>query len=127
VERAIEVYAALNFFIIGLSHTFQPRAWVDFFILLRGKGHAGVFANGMLSLSFGSLIVAFHNVWTGLPAVLTVIGWMQILKALTSLLWPQWGLRSLQRVSHERRSEFVIAGALFLALSAFSAYLALRR
>ena len=96
MERAIEVYAALNFFVIGLSHAFQPRAWVDFFILLREKGHLGVFANGMLSFSLGSLIVAFHNVWTGLPAFLTVIGWMQIVKALTSL-------------------------------SAFSAYLALRR
>ena len=127
MERAIEVYAALNFFIIGLSHTLQPRAWVDFFILLRAKGYPGVFANGMLSLSFGSIIVAFHNVWTGLPVILTVIGWMQIIKALTSLVWPQWGLRSLQRVSHARSSEFVVAGVFFLALSAFTAYLALRR
>jgi len=30
---------------------------VDFFVWLRGKGHAGVFANGFLSLWFGGLIV----------------------------------------------------------------------
>jgi hypothetical protein len=52
---------------------------------------------------------------------------MQIIKALTSLVWPQWGLRSLQRASHQRSSVFVVAGVLFLLFSAFSAYLALRR
>jgi hypothetical protein len=127
VERAVEIFAAVNFLVIGLSHTFQPRTWVDFFVWLRSKGHAGVFVNGFLSLTFGSLIVAFHNVWTGLPTVLTVIGWAQIIKALLSFVRPQWGLRSFQRVSPERSYEFVIAGVLFLALSALMAYLALRR
>ncbi|MFN2563748.1 MAG: hypothetical protein ABR499_01885 [Gemmatimonadaceae bacterium] len=67
-ERAIELYAAVNFLVIGLSHLLQPRAWVDFFVWLRTKGHTGVFLNGMLSLAFGSIIVAFHNVWAGLEA-----------------------------------------------------------
>jgi hypothetical protein len=127
MERAVEIVAAVNFFVIGLSHAFQPRAWVDFFTWLRGKGHAGVFVNGFLSLGFGSLIVAFHNVWTGLPTILTVIGWAQIVKALVSFVRPQWGMRSLQRVSPERASEFVVAGIISLLLSALMAYMALRR
>ena len=127
MERAIEIFAAVNFFVIGLSHTFQPRVWVEFFTWLRGKGHAGVFVNGFLSLTFGSLIVSFHNVWTGLPMILTIIGWAQIAKALVSFVQPQWGLRSLQRVSPERASEFVVGGLVFLPLSALMAYLALRR
>jgi len=61
--------------VIGLSHVAQPRAWVEFFVWLRGKGHAGVFVNGFLSLGFGSFIVAFHNVWNGLPVILTLLGW----------------------------------------------------
>lgn len=127
MERAVEIFAAVNFFVIGLSHALQPRAWVDFFIWLRGKGHSGVFVNGFLSLSFGSLIVAFHNVWSGLPTILTVIGWAQIVKALVAFVRPQWSMRSLQRVSPERASEFVVGGIVFLVLSAFMAYLALRR
>ena len=127
MERAVEIYAAVQFLVIGLSHAFQPRAWVDFFIWLRGKGHAGVFINGFISLIFGSVIVGFHNVWTGWPTVLTVIGWMQVIKALVSFVMPQVGMRSLQRVSHDRAHEFVVGGVVFLALGVFMTYVALRR
>lgn len=126
MQRAILVYAALNFLIIGLSHVFQPRVWVDFFIRLRGWGLPGVFANGFLSLSFGSIIVGFHNVWSGWPTVITVIGWAQLVKALIAFVFPTVSLRSLERVSHERAHEFVVGGVLFLILSAFSGYLAWR-
>ena len=123
--RAIEMFAALNFLVIGLSHLLQPRAWVEFFAWLRSKGHTGVFLNGMLSLLFGSIIVSFHNVWTGLATVLTVIGWAQVAKGLVSLVAPRLGMRSLERVSADRAREFVAAGAVFLALSALMAYLVL--
>jgi hypothetical protein len=127
VERGIEIFAAVQFLIIGLSHLLQPRAWVEFFIWLRGKGHAGVFANGFLSLVFGSFVVAFHNVWTGLAMVLTIIGWAQVIKAFTSFVIPQWSMRSLQRVSLDRAHEFVYAGVVFLVLSAVTGYVALSR
>ena len=127
MERAIEILAAIQFFVIGLSHLLQPRVWVEFFTWLRGKGHAGVFVNGFLSLTFGSLIVAFHNVWTGLPAVLTVIGWAQLVKALVSFVMPQWGMRGLQRVSYDRTRDFVGGGVFFLALSGLMLYIVLTR
>ena len=127
MERAVEIYAAVQFLVIGLSHLLQPRVWVDFFIRLRAMGHAGVFVNGFLSLIFGAVIVGFHNVWTGLPMLLTVIGWAQLLKALISFVMPQWGLRSLQRVSYDRAREFVVGGVVSLALSALMTYIALTR
>jgi hypothetical protein len=127
MEQAIEIYAAVQFLVIGLSHTFQPRAWVDFFTWLRSKGNPGVFANGFLSLIFGSVIVAFHNVWTGLPMVLTLIGWAQVIKALVSFVMPQWGMRGLQRVSYDRAHEFVVGGVVFLALSALMLYIVVTR
>ena len=118
MERAIEIYAAIQFLIIGLSHMLQPRVWVEFFVIMRQHGHAGVFANGFLSLVFGSLIVAFHNVWTGWAVVLTLIGWAQVIKATTNFLLPALSMRSLQRVSVERAWEFRVGGILFLALAA---------
>jgi hypothetical protein len=126
MERAIEIYAGIQFLVIGLSHLLQPRAWVDFFVLLRGQGLPGVFANAFLSLVFGSIVVAFHNVWTGLPMVLTVIGWAQVLKSLGGFVLPQMSMRGLQRVSMERAWEFQAAGLVFLALSSLMAYLVLR-
>ena len=116
-ERSVEIFAVINFVVIGLSHIAQPRVWVEFFVLLRSKGYPGVFANGMLSLLVGSIIVAFHNVWSGLPLVLTLIGWGQVLKGLMSLTVPATGMKGLMRVSEDRAWEFQAAGAIFLALS----------
>jgi hypothetical protein len=122
MERVVEVYAIVNFVVIGLSHAFQPRAWVAFFALLRERGSAGVFATAFLSLSFGSIIVAFHYVWSGLPLALTLIGWAQVLKALIYFTFPAYGLRKLQIPSEERAHLFVVPGVLFLALAALLTY-----
>ena len=123
MERAVEVLAGINFLIIGLSHLFQPRAWIDFFILLRGQGLPGAFANGFLSLWFGSIIVAFHNVWTGPAVILTILGWAQVVKAFVAFVAPQVSLRGMQRPSVERAWEMQSAGVIFLALSGLMAYL----
>lgn len=127
MEKATEMFAAAFLSVIGLSHVAQPRAWVEFFVWLRGKGHAGVFVNGFLSLSFGSLIVAFHNVWDGLPVLLTLLGWAQVLKGLVSFVAPQVALWGLARVSTERAWQFVVGGILALALSAVFWYMAFTR
>lgn len=126
MERATEIFAAVNFVVIGLSHILQPRVWVDFFVMLRAHGRAGVFANGMLSLMVGSIIVAFHNVWSGLAMVLTILGWAQVLKGLLSLTVPAIGLRTLARVSPDRAFEFVGAGVVALMIGLLQTYLVLR-
>jgi hypothetical protein len=122
VERAIEVYAVINFAVIGISHAVQPRAWVEFFVSLRERGEAGVFATAFLSLLFGSLVVAFHNVWSGIPVLLTLVGWAQVVKALVYFTFPAFGLRKLQIPSHERAHLFVAPGVLFLVLAAVLGY-----
>ncbi len=125
-QRAIEVFAALYFLIIGLSHVFQPHAWVDYFIRLRDQGRSGMFTEGFLALSFGALIVAFHNVWSGLPLVLTLIGWGQVVKGTVRFVAPQLSLRLYQQVAHERAGQFRLAGVFALAVAALLVYLLLR-
>ena len=110
-EHAIQVFAVVNFVVIGLSHIVQPRVWFKFFEMLRQLGYPGVFVNAMLSLLVGSIIVAFHNVWTGIPMVLTLIGWAQVLKGLISLVAPAVGMKGLMRVSEKRAWEFQVGGA----------------
>jgi len=116
METAVQVFAVVNFLVMGLSHLIQPRVWVKFFVLLREKGDAGVFVNGFLSLGFGSIVVAFHNVWTGIPMVLTVYGWVLVLKALISFTMPKVAMRSLEQVAPERSWKFVLPGAMLLFL-----------
>ncbi len=122
MERAVEVFAIINFVIIGLSHVFQTHAWVDFFVPLRERGHAGVFVAAFLALMFGSIVVAFHNVWTGIPIVLTLIGWGQVIKAFLYFVFPSFGLRKLQMPSHERAHQFIFPGLFLLGLAGLLGY-----
>ena len=122
MERAVQIYAIINLTVIGMSHVVRPRVWVDFFVFLRERGEAGVFAVALLNLIFGSIIVAFHNVWSGIPLVLTVLGWANVLKALLYLIFPALGLRRLQSLSHERANLVVVGGILFLLLAGVLGY-----
>jgi hypothetical protein len=123
IESSVQLFAAINFLVIGFSHIFAPRAWVGFFALLRQKGEPGVFAVAFLTLVFGSIVAAFHNVWSGLPAVLTVVGWGQVLKALIYFAFPSFGLRRIGMVPPERAQLFVYGGFVSLGLGAFLLYL----
>jgi hypothetical protein len=122
MEIAVERLAAICFFVIGLSHIFQTRAWAEFFILLRSKGAAGNFVNALLTLPMGALIVSFHNVWTGIPAVLTLLGWLFVLKSAVAFVYPPLALRSLAAVSVETAWKFAAAGAFLMAYSGLLAY-----
>lgn len=124
-EKFIEGYAAAHFLIIGASHIIQHRAWAELFMHLHRLGRAGVFAHGFLSIFFGSLIVAGHNVWTGPATALTVAGWFYIIKSFHSFLIPSIGTRTLSRVSVESSRVFIAPGAIMFALGLISAYCAL--
>jgi hypothetical protein len=127
MQRAVEIFATVHFLIIGLSHIIHARLWAEFFMWLHGQGRIGVFAHGFISLGFGSVIVAFHNVWSGLPMILTIVGWAYILKAVLCFLVPQTQMRTLGRVAPERAREFIIPGLLFVALAGLLIYLLWRQ
>src|SRR5262245_61173529 len=98
MERGTELFAAINCLVIGASHVACPGVWVSFFQMLMAKGRPGVFINGWLALGFGSIIVAFHNVWQGLPMILTLLGWAQVLKGTLAFTVPALGLRSMSMI-----------------------------
>lgn len=122
VETSIEKLVAICFLVMGLSHIFQPRAWVKFFIMLREKGEVGSILNGLLHFPLGALIVSFHNVWHGIPLVITIMGWGLLIKSLIYLTYPKHGMRVLSRVRHERAWEFVVAGVMAVGLSGLIAF-----
>ena len=122
MERSVEVLAIILFGIIGLSHILQPKAWAEFFILLRGKGEAGAFVDGFLNLPVGGVIVGFHNAWSGIPLVLTLVGWALLIKSLIRFCAPRQALRIMARVSLERAWEFQVAGVGLVALAGLLGY-----
>lgn len=116
MELAIQKLAVISFFVIGLSHVFQPRVWAQFFIDLRSKGEIGSFINAFIHFPLGALIVAFHNVWQGIPIVLTLIGYGWVLKSLIYFVLPSHGLKSMSRVSLDNSKGFVVAGVVMLGI-----------
>src|SRR6267143_1776960 len=117
MEQAVTKLAIICFFVTGVSHIVQPRIWAQFFIDMHRKGEVGSFQNGLLHFPLGALIVAFHNVWHGLPTVLTLVGWGLLLKSFIYFIFPRHGVKMLARVSVERSWEFVVAGIFSLCLS----------
>lgn len=122
MERSVEVLALIWFGVLGLSHILQPKAWAEFFILLRDKGEAGAFVDGLLNLPLAGVIIGFHNVWSGIPAVLTLVGWCLLIKSLIRFCAPKQALRVMARVSVERSWEFQVAGAAFVVLAGLVGY-----
>jgi hypothetical protein len=122
MERSVEIFAIILLGVMGLSHLLQPKAWVEWFILLRDQGEAGAFADGFLHLPMAGVIIAFHNVWSGIPVVLTLLGWSFLIKSLVRFCAPKQGLRMMARVSVDRSWEFQVAGAGLLVLAGVIGY-----
>ena len=122
MERSVEILAIILFAVIGLSHIVQPRAWVDFFVFIRGKRETGAFIDGFVHLPLAALIIGFHNVWSGIPAILTALGWAFLVKSIIRFCLPRVGLRMMERVSVERAWEFQAAGVMLVLLAALLGY-----
>ena len=126
MEQATQVFAAISFLVIGLSHLAQPKAWVAFFQRLAAQGAPGAFFEGFLCLTFGDLVAAFHTVWHGPALVLTLIGWAQVLKGLGRFVAPQLAVRVMARATDERAWYFRVGGVFALLLSGFLWWLRFR-
>lgn len=127
MEEAVEKFAVISFFIIGVSHIFQPKVWVEFFVRVREKGKAGAFINALIHFPLGALIVAFHNVWHGIPLILTLLGCGLLVKGFINLVFPKIGMKSLERVSLEKSWEFVAAGVFSVGIALLLLYSLLNR
>ena len=122
IERMVELFAIIHLGTMGLSHILAPKVWARYFMGLASKEEAGVFVVGFMSLAFGSIVAAFHQVWSGIPLILTLLGWAQVTKALIYFCFPQYGLKKLRWVSVERARVFVYAGLVLLALAGVLTY-----
>jgi hypothetical protein len=118
MEISVQKLVAIFFLVTGLSHILQPRVWVQFFIMLREKGEVGSFVNAFIHFPLGAFIVAFHQVWHGLPGMLvTLVGWGLTIKGAIYFLFPRLGVRMLGVVAMERAWHFVVAGIFSVAFA----------
>ena len=124
-HQSIELFVAIQTLVIAISHIAQPRAWVDFFVWLRGKGHAGVFANGFLSLWFGAFIPQFIDPTRDYLMQIAIMGPTAMAVALASDGFYAVAVGRARRLLTRRRVRFInrasgaclIGGGVWLALS----------
>jgi len=52
------------------------------------KNPALVYLAGIFALFFGLLIILSHNVWAGWPVIITVMGWLGLIKGIWIIVFP---------------------------------------
>ncbi|MBN2096296.1 hypothetical protein JW752_02740 [Candidatus Peregrinibacteria bacterium] len=78
---------ALGFLALGLGMLLSPGYYKKSFQAMM-KEPGLVLLGGMLALLFGFLIVTRHNVWEGWPALITIFGWIAVLKGVSLIIFP---------------------------------------
>jgi hypothetical protein len=119
MESAVEWFVAITAAIVGISHIAQRAAWAETYARLHRAGRPGAFANGAISLVPGAVIAAGHPIWTWPAAVLTVFGWLMIVKGVVCFLAPEKALRSMAHGATTPQS-FVPGGVVLLVMSAWA-------
>jgi small-conductance mechanosensitive channel len=76
------------------------------------------YLSAIIALIFGGLIVLLHNVWTGWPVVITLIGWAAILKGTARSLLPTQTAAGLKHFA-EKPNLILIGALVAMALGAF--------
>jgi hypothetical protein len=120
---AVQLIMVIGCTIMGISHIAQPRMWADFFAAVHRQGHAGLVAKVMLvELWPALLIVTLHQVWSGPAIVLTIYGWLLLIKVAVSLVLPSLPMRALAIPSRSPKRAFVPGGIALLAVAALTAF-----
>jgi uncharacterized protein YjeT (DUF2065 family) len=118
-QHSIEIFALLNFAIIGLSLVIQPMAWARYFAWMRREGEAGAVIYGLFCLLWGSLIVSFHRDWNGFLIILPIFGVIQMLEGAIFLIAPGAGLKLMAIFTEARLGLFRLLGLIALGVAIF--------
>ncbi len=114
----VQFVVLISSLIIGVSHIVQPGLWGEYFADLRARGRAGLVSKIMqVELWPALLIVSLHQVWAGPAIVVTIYGWLLLLKVAVGLTMPNLGMASMAIPERSPKS-FMPAGAVMLAIGA---------
>ena len=121
LDTLIERWFAVGWLVFGLSHLLYPAQWAALFLPLRERKSGG-FLLALFNLPVGLMIVVWHNVWVwDIAVVVTVAGWVMVLKSVVYLLFPRALLRVMPTEARMTRA-FRIAGAVSILLGVLLLY-----
>ena len=102
------------FIVLGLSMIFQKKNTVS---VIEGlvQNKSFMWMGGLIALMIGAVIVVLNNVWSsGLPLIITIIGWLALIKGTFLLVFPKTAAPFYKKVGKD--SIFVSTGAIVLLL-----------
>lgn len=88
MELAVEFIAGISFLVIGLSCVIHTDDWLAWMNEIAQAGRHKAVAIGSLGFFVSAVIVGFHPVWNGMPALLTLVGVLGMLEGALYLLCP---------------------------------------
>ncbi|MEO1129059.1 MAG: hypothetical protein AAFX05_05035 [Planctomycetota bacterium] len=114
-QEVLRTLLGASLVLLGASHVVRARGWVDFFDALLERPD-GTLIIGMYTLPVALVVVVLHNVWeVGTPALVTLVGWVMLLKAAAYLLWG--GTAKKLAPKHRRQTSTLrVAGVVMVSL-----------
>ena len=89
MSTLIAKIASIVFVCVGLAGLFNKKLYLqvgnDMF---KNAGLTLVYVFIEMVLSF--FVVAYHNIWTGWPVIITVLGWMGLLEGALIIVFPKF-------------------------------------
>jgi hypothetical protein len=109
--------------VIGASMVLNKKTTIAAFEeATRNRGYLWLW--GFLAILIGAVIVALNNLWTsGLPLLITILGWLALLKGILILVCPEAMISLYKKVSNG--GVIVFAGLVALVFGLFLLYLGL--
>lgn len=112
----------LAYLAIGLGMLINPR----FYSKMLNKmidDEAVLFVTGLLVLVIGYFLAAYHNIWTGgWTIIITVIGWLALLKGLMMVIIPEKSVK-LYNLIKISKAQLSVYGKIVLVIGIIFAYL----
>ena len=111
----------LYFLVVGLAFIVNPVRVKNVYSLMLASD-AFLYLSGVLALLLRAAIISIHNVWVlGLPLLITIIGWMCLLKGVGLLVFSKFA-QSFAFMYSKSDNFFRALGFVLLLLGLFMSY-----
>jgi len=89
------------FSVLGLSMVLNKK-WMTLVVDEMFKNQGLTWLAGLITLLMGATIVVINNIWTsGLPLIITILGWLTLLKGVFLMLFPNISFSYYKKMNKE--------------------------
>jgi hypothetical protein len=75
-------------FVGSLAALIRPKL-VEGIAKEMSRSEAFLYLTGFVALLIGILLIVLHNIWVGWPIVITILGWLFVLRGLVRIFLPE--------------------------------------